>query len=212
MRATPDGGFGAALHGEARAAPLLPADIRPVATPLGFTLDADLPANRRLALRDLTLTLPAGTASLTGSVDLPSEALDLRLVIALAESGRFGGLLPAGLAWQGLRAEAGIGGTIGQPAIDLTAVPDGLATGLAQADAVLGPAPRLQVQAALPGPTLDATLDGAEGRFSARGSLAEPIALMPNCRCRGWRCSAPAPRGRWRRRFGRPASAPIRIC
>ena len=64
-----------------------------------------------------------------------------------------------------------------KPALDLTLVPDALTTGVAQADAVLGPAPRLAVKAALPGPSLDAVLEGAEGRLTAMGTLAEPIAL-----------------------------------
>ena len=177
VRATPDGGYGATLRGEARAAPLLPADIRPLAMPLGFTLDTDLPANRRLALRDLSLTLPAGTVTATGGVDLGTEALDLRLVLALVESRRFGALLPAGLAWTGVAAEARVTGTIAAPAIDMTAQPQGLATGVAQADAVLGPAPTLALKAALPGPILDAVVTGAEGRLAAKGTLAEPIAL-----------------------------------
>ena len=177
VRATPDGGFGATLRGEARAAPLLPADLRPLAMPLGFTLDTDLPANRRLALRDLSLTLPAGTVTATGGVDLGTEALDLRLVLALVESRKFGALLPAGLAWTGVAAEARVTGTIAAPAIDMTAQPQGLATGVAQADAVLGPAPTLALKAALPGPSLDAVVTGAEGRLAAKGTLAEPIAL-----------------------------------
>ncbi|MDB5372159.1 MAG: hypothetical protein JWP04_801, partial [Belnapia sp.] len=177
VRVSPDGGFGATLRGEARAGPLLPADLRPLAVPLGFALDADLPANRKLALRDLRLTLPAGTLAASGTADLGTEALALRLELELTDSGQFGPLLPAGLAWTGLRATAQVGGTIGAPAIDLTAVPAGFVTGVAQADAVLGPVPRLALKAALPGPTLDATLTGAEGRLAARGSLAEPIAL-----------------------------------
>lgn len=177
VRAMPDGGFGAELRGEARAAPLLPENIRALATRLNFALDADLPANRLLALRGLTLTLPAGTANATGTANLETEALDLRLALALEQSSRFGPLLPAGLAWQALRAEARVTGTMAEPAFALTAMPEGLATGVAQADAVLGPAPRLAVQGAMPGPTVDATLQGAEGRLAVRGSLAEPIAV-----------------------------------
>ncbi|MBL6456940.1 translocation/assembly module TamB domain-containing protein [Belnapia sp. T6] len=177
VRAAPDGAFGATLEGEARAAPLLPADLRPLAVPLGFRLDADLPADRRLALHGLGLTLPAGRLDATGTADLGTEALDLRLRLALAESARFGALLPAGLAWQGVAAEAHVTGTMAKPAVEMTATPAGLATGVAQADAVLGPAPRLALRGALPGPDFDASLDGAEGRFAARGNLAEPVRL-----------------------------------
>ncbi|SDD68830.1 translocation/assembly module TamB domain-containing protein [Belnapia rosea] len=177
VRATPEGRYGATLQGEARAGPLLPPDLRPLAVPLGFALEAELPPDQRLSLRQLDLTLPAGRLGASGTADLASEALDLRLDLALAESSRFGALLPAGLAWQGLRAEAHVTGTMAKPAIALTATPDALATGVAQADAVLGPAPRLVLQGALPGPAFDATLDGANGRLAAKGTLAEPIAL-----------------------------------
>lgn len=177
IRATPDGRYGANLQGEARAGPLLPEAIRPLAVPLGFSLDADLPPDQRLALRKLELTLPAGRLAAAGTVDLGSEALDLRLDLALAGSVRFGSLLPDGIAWQSLAAEAHVTGTMAKPAIALTATPEALATGVAQADAVLGPAPRLALNATLPGPAFDATLDAANGRLAARGNLAEPIAI-----------------------------------
>jgi translocation and assembly module TamB len=177
IRATPEGAYGATLQGEARAGPLLPENIRPLAIPLGFSLDADLPPDQRLALRKLELTLPAGRLAATGTADLRSEALDLRLDLALAESARFSPLLPAGLAWQGLAARAHVTGTMAKPAIALTATPDALATGVAQADAVLGPAPRLALNAALPGPAFEATLDAANGRLTAKGNVAEPIAV-----------------------------------
>ncbi|WP_043336021.1 translocation/assembly module TamB domain-containing protein [Belnapia moabensis] len=177
IRATPEGGYGATLQGEARAGPLLPETIRPLAIPLAFALDADLPPDQRLALRKLELTLPAGRLAATGSANLGTEALDLRLDLALAESARFAPLLPAGLAWQGLAAKAHVTGTMAKPAIVLTATPEALATGVPQADAVLGPAPRLALNAALPGPAFDATLDAANGRLTAKGNIAEPIAL-----------------------------------
>ncbi|MFC7477417.1 translocation/assembly module TamB domain-containing protein [Dankookia sp. GCM10030260] len=177
VRATPDGAFGATLKGEARASPFLPPEAAPLAVPAAFALDADLGADQRLALRDLTVTVPAGSLAATGTADLTTEALDLKATLALVESGRFGALLPPGLGWQAVDAQAAIGGTLAKPALDLTLRPAALRTGVAQADAVLGPAPRLALKAALPGPSLDAVLEGAEGRLTAVGSLAEPIAL-----------------------------------
>ena len=40
---------------------------------------------------------------------------------------------------------------------------------------MLGASPRLALRAALPGRTVDATLDGAEGKLAGQGNLAEPI-------------------------------------
>ena len=68
-------------------------------------------------------------------------------------------------------------GTLSRPAVALTAAPAGLATGVAQADAVLGPAPQLTLRGDLPGPQFDLTLQGAAATLAARGSLAEPIAV-----------------------------------
>ncbi|WP_149537566.1 translocation/assembly module TamB domain-containing protein [Siccirubricoccus phaeus] len=177
VRAAPDGALGATLSGEASAPAMLPPEAAPLATPLAFRLDADLAADQRLALRALELRAPAGQLSLTGTANLANEALDLRATLDVAESQRFAGLLPPGPAWQGLRAEAAIAGTIGAPSLDLTATPSGLATGQAPADAVLGPTPRLTLKASMPGPRLDLAVEGAEGRLAANGSLAEPIAL-----------------------------------
>ncbi|MCO6416453.1 translocation/assembly module TamB domain-containing protein [Siccirubricoccus sp. KC 17139] len=177
VRAAPDGALGATLSGEASAPAMLPPDAAPLATPLAFRLDADLAADQRLALRTLEVRAPAGQLGLAGTANLANEALDLRATLDLAESQRFVALLPPGPAWQGLRAEAAITGTMAAPSLDLTATPQGLATGQAPADAVLGPTPRLSLKAAMPGPRLDLALEGAEGRLAANGSLAEPIAL-----------------------------------
>jgi translocation and assembly module TamB len=40
---------------------------------------------------------------------------------------------------------------------------------------VLGPAPHLSLRSALPGPSLDAELVGAEGRLTAQGNLGDPL-------------------------------------
>jgi len=173
--ATPDGAYGARIDGEARAAPLLPADYAPLASPLEYALDADLSAQQRLSLRRLNLRTPAGTAAASGTADLESKALDLRLALNAVESRPFASLLPQGAAWTALRLDARIGGTMTAPTIEMEAMPDGLATGIAQADAVLGPAPQLSVRAAMPGPSLEAALVGAAGRLTAQGSLGDPL-------------------------------------
>ncbi len=177
VRAAPGGAVGATLRGEARAAPLLPPDLAKLAVPASFSLDADLAADRRLTLRALTLGVPAGRLTASGAANLATEALDLRLALDLAAADRFAPLLPAGLGWQGVRATALVTGTIARPEVSLEAMPDGLATGVAQANALLGPAPRLTLRAALPGPTLDARLEGAAASLTAQGSLAEPVAV-----------------------------------
>ncbi|MBK1657810.1 translocation/assembly module TamB domain-containing protein [Paracraurococcus ruber] len=177
VRALPDGRYGAQLAGEASAAPLLPPDLAPLAFPARFALDLDQPAAAPLALRSLRLEVPAGTAEASGTLDVPTETPDLTLRLSVAESARFAALLPPGIAWTRLGAEARVTGRLATPAVTLRARPEGLATGIAQADAVLGPTPTLALDAALPGPRLDARIEGAEGLLTAKGTLAEPIAL-----------------------------------
>jgi len=177
VRVRPDGAAGATLTGEARVAPFLPSEATALATPAAFALDADLGADKRVSLRDLTVTVPAGRLAVAGTADLGTEALDLKATLALLDSGRFGALLPPGLAWRAVNAQAAIGGTMAKPSLDLVLVPEALKTPVAPADAVLGPSPRLSLKAALPGPDLDAVLEGAQGRLTAAGTLAEPVAL-----------------------------------
>ncbi|MCB4821100.1 translocation/assembly module TamB domain-containing protein [Roseicella aerolata] len=177
VRALSDGSYGAQLTGDAGAAPLLPPDLGPLAFPARFSLDVDRPAEAPIALRGLTVETPAGSADATGTLDLAREAPDLTARLRLQDSARFAALLPPGFAWESVQAEARVTGRLATPELRLQARPQGFASGIPQLDAVLGPAPGLALDAALPGPRLDARLEGAEGRLIATGTLAEPIAL-----------------------------------
>lgn len=176
VRATADGNHGVRVQGRARAAaPLLPPDLASIVSPAEFSLDAASATDGPLALRSLRVSVPAGAATAAGTVQPASEALDLRLSLDLAEAGRFEPLLPPGAAWSGARATARLTGTLPEPVVELEATPEGLSTGVAPTDAVLGPSPRLALRAALPGPTLDATLDGRAGKLAVQATLAEPL-------------------------------------
>ena len=177
VRAAPDGAAGATLDGKARVKALLPPDAAPLAEEADFSLRADLGADRRVAVDRLVVRVPAGALSATGQANLSTEALDLRLALNLSEAERFRPLVPETVAWRAIGAEARIGGTFAEPSLDLQVRPDALSTGTPQADALLGPAPRITVRAALPGPRFDASLDGAAVAFTAKGSVAEAISV-----------------------------------
>ena len=177
VRAAPDGAAGADLDGSARLRALMPPDIAPLAEEVRFSLRADLGADRRVAVDRLDLRAPAGSLSATGRADLGTEAIDLRVGLDLQAAERFRPLVPETVEWRAVNADARIGGTLAEPSVDLQVRPDGLGTGVPQADALLGPAPRLALRAALPGPRFDGNLEGAAASLSARGSLAETIAL-----------------------------------
>jgi len=175
VRATPAGDYGATLEGEARLAPLLPPEAAGAGSPLRFALDADLDAAKHLALRDLTVTAPAGRVTASGSADLARESVDLAVKAELGASQALGALLPPGVAWRAVAAEAKITGTLGAPVFEAKVTPEGLATGQKQADALLGPAPVLTAKGRMPGPEVDAVLAGAQGRLTVTGNLGETL-------------------------------------
>ncbi len=177
VSATADGALGLSLAGEARAAPLLPADLAPLATPLGFDLAARLPADRRLALQRLRLTAPAGELQAEGSLELDSQATALRLTAQLPNATRFAALLPPGLGWSSLAAEAQVTGTLSAPRVVADILPQGLATGTPAADAALGPAPRLHLEAALLDQHVALRLAGAEATLDLSGLAGETLDL-----------------------------------
>jgi translocation and assembly module TamB len=177
IRAAADGSAGASLDGTARLRALLPPDTAPLAEEAAFSLQAGLGADRRVTVERLELRLPAATLSGTGQADLSTEALDFRVALDLPEAKRLRPLVPETLHWRSVSANAAIGGTFAQPSVDLQVRTDALGTGIAQADALLGPSPRLALRAALPGPSIDANLEGAAAGLSVRGSLAETLSL-----------------------------------
>ena len=169
LSATADGALGVRLGGEARAAPLLPAAVAELATPLGFEVAARLAPDRRLALEALDLHGAFGRLGASGTVDLGTEAMALQLNAALAEAARFRPLLPAGLDWTTLAATAQVRGTLRAPTMAAEVAPEGLATGIPQADAALGPAPRLHLDLALPDQRVALRLQGAAAWLEASG-------------------------------------------
>jgi translocation and assembly module TamB len=177
VRASPDGAAGAALDGTARLRALLPADVAPLAEEVAFTLRADLGKDQRVTVERVELRAPAATLSARGGADLSTETMAFEARLELPEAERFRPLVPETVHWRSVNADARIGGTFAEPSLDLQLRPEELGTGTPQADALLGPAPRLALRAALPGPRFDADLEGAAANLSARGSLAETIAL-----------------------------------
>jgi len=175
IRALANGAFGARLRGQVQAAPLLPVPNAAAAFPARFTLEADRPANGVLNIVELGVETPVGQVSATGTLDLAQEVPDLTLRLALGSSAPLGESLPQGLAWEALRAEMRVTGSFSAPQLRLEATPQGLATGIPQADAVLGYSPTLSGTAAPLSRQVDLVLQGAAGRLGVAGSLADPL-------------------------------------
>ncbi|GGG26971.1 hypothetical protein GCM10010964_13600 [Caldovatus sediminis] len=103
--------------------------------------------------------------------------LDLRVVFALAGSEPFDALLPIALSWRAVRAEARVTGGIGQPEVMLEAAAEGFDSAAAPLAALLGPAPRLRLAAALPETVRELRLDGAQAAFEADGRVGDRLDL-----------------------------------
>lgn len=164
-------------EGPVQAAALAPEALRPLLEGLSLALDATVADDGAVALGPTRATAAAGVLDVQGTA-FPAPALAVTLV--LADSARFGTLLPEGVAWAALALRGRVAG----PAwADITAegalAPDALATGQAVADTLLGPAPRLEFRLrpdlrgsrlALDGAALDATVEGDLGEaLDARG-------------------------------------------
>ncbi|MGK7870538.1 translocation/assembly module TamB domain-containing protein [Falsiroseomonas sp. E2-1-a20] len=175
IRALADGAFGARLRGQVQAAPLLPVPQPGAFFPATFTLDADRPADGVLTITQLEVRTPVGQASVTGTVDLAREVPDLTLRLALGASAPIDAVLPEGMAWESLRGELRVTGSFSAPQLQLQATPQGLATGIVQADAVLGNSPTLSGTAAPASRQVDLAVRGEAGRLAVTGSLAEPL-------------------------------------
>jgi translocation and assembly module TamB len=178
VRAGADGSAGADITGRVTAAPLLPAELAPLATPLELALDAALSggADRRVTLRRLRAALPAGAAEARGTFDLATEAMDLHLDLALVESARFAAVLPGGtIDWSGLRGEARLTGTLTWPRIALDAEAEGFGSAIAPLAAALGPTPHLHLEAEAPAEIRTLRLTGAEATLTASGSVRERL-------------------------------------
>ncbi|WP_207537485.1 translocation/assembly module TamB domain-containing protein [Sabulicella rubraurantiaca] len=158
--------------GPVEGAAFLPENLRP------------LVAGSRIAVRlrheDAgTLTLfPSTVEAAFGTVRVEGRALpelDLAVSLALAGSDRFAGLVPQGIAFTALAADARVSGPTSRPLVEGTAVPQGLATGVEAADTLLGPTPRLafRVTPDLAGTRLEVA--GAALTALVEGDLGETL-------------------------------------
>ena len=177
VSATSEGALSARLQGQVRIARLLPEAVAPLASPLRFSLDAALSASRQVALHELTVDTPGGQARVNGSLDLATEAAELRASLSLPAATTFGPLIPAGLGWSGASATAQLSGTLARPRIAAEASLAGATTGAPAVDAALGPTPTLHLDLTLPEQRLSLRVQGAEARLEASGSAGEALDL-----------------------------------
>jgi len=110
----PGGGATAALDADLAAAPLPRLPL-----PLRARLDAALPPEGPLALSRLSLAAPGAEAEASGEIALDTLAARLSLRLSAAAATPFAALLPEGLSWAGLSAEAELDGPLADPALCL---------------------------------------------------------------------------------------------
>jgi translocation and assembly module TamB len=170
--------LGADLAGEVEIAGLLPPDLAPLAGPVQLALDAARQPDGRFALRRLRAAGTPGTIEASGDLDLEAQGNALTLRAALAASDLFAPLLPEGApAWESALLEGNLAGALAAPQVVLTLAPERFRTGIAPADALIGPAPRLALRGAAPDRIEALTLTGQALTAEASGRVGETLDL-----------------------------------
>jgi translocation and assembly module TamB len=170
--------LGAELNGRIEAGALLPA---PLAGPLEVVLEAGAMPDGAIDVRRLSLAGAIGQVQASGRI--AEQRMALRVQASLPDSATLGALLPAETAgWAALQANATLEGALAAPRVQLTLAPEGFRSGIAPLAALLGPAPRLTLDATSPdrierlhlaGAALTATLQGRAGAELDLGFDAE---------------------------------------
>lgn len=176
VQAGTDGAAALALQGNASAAPLLPPDVAPLATPIQFTLDAGRAADGAMTLRRATVTAPAAEVEARGGMSA-AGIVTANGTLALRESGRFGTLVPEGFGWDAIRAQFSAQGPAAGPSLRLEVVPEALRMAPEQLTAALGASPRLTLATQGVERIESLVLDGAALRITASGRVMEPLDL-----------------------------------
>lgn len=166
-------------HGPLRPAGLLPPALRPLAEEVALELDATVTDAGAVALAPSRAAVPAGEVRAEGAA-FPAPALAVTVLVA--DPAPLAGLLPAELRFAALALQGRLTGPSWDDMAAAGALAaEGLATGIAAADTLLGPAPRLEfhlrpdlrgTRLALEGAALDARLEGDLGETLAAHGTA----------------------------------------
>lgn len=175
VSAAADGAASARIDLRASAAPLLPAELRGAAMPAEVSLDAAIDAARRVTLRRLALSVPAGDATAQGSADLAAETFDITARVALRGSEAFGTLVPPVARWSALAIDARATGAMRAPRLELDATAQDFGSDTPALAAALGETPRVTLRAALPTRIESLAIDGAALRVTAEGDVGETL-------------------------------------
>ncbi|MFL1464296.1 translocation/assembly module TamB domain-containing protein [Roseococcus sp. DSY-14] len=165
-------------RGPLRPGGMLPDTLRPLAAEVALELDATVTDAGAVRLGPSRAAVPAGEVRAEGDA-FPAPALAVTALVT--DPTPLAALLPEGLRFGALALRGRLAGpSWAEAAAEGALAPDGLATGIAAADALLGPAPRLEFRLrpdlrgsrlALEGAALDATLEGDLGEsLAARGT------------------------------------------
>ena len=170
---SPTGGMAITIGGHAIPGPLVPAEFRVLAERISIDAGVARTAAGGVTMERLALAMPALRATASGTLDT-SQVLRGNFSLQAAGPATFGAWLPPGITWRALGAEGGIGGTLTAPELTLAVLAEA-PRGLGAADALLGDALRLAVEATAF--RIDARLEGARLRASLAGPIAAPLDL-----------------------------------
>jgi translocation and assembly module TamB len=167
--------YSARIEGRVDASGFLEPPLAALAGPLDVTLDAARGADGLVALRALRLAGRAGTIAAEGTLDPDRDRNALALRADLAASTAFGTLVPDAAAWESLRAEARLTGSLAAPRIAADLAPEGFRSSIPQVAALLGAAPRVTLRAALPDRIERVELTGQALRAEAQGRVGDTL-------------------------------------
>ncbi len=162
--------LGADLTGRVDGSGLLEAPLAALAGPLEVALRAGRMPDGAVDLAALRLAGRAGVLEASGRLLPDGGTISAEARLALPASDIFAPLLAgAPLSWTSLEATVKAEGPLATPTLDVTLAPEGFATSIAPAAALLGPAPRASLRATLPDRIALLTLRGAALQAEASG-------------------------------------------
>ncbi len=168
--------LGAELRGTADASAFLEGPLAGLAGPLSLVLDASRGPDGAIALRALRVDGAAGQIAASGRIAGDMMDSDLQVQAALAGSATFSALLPEGIAgWEGLDLRGTVTGPLSAPQVDATLAARGFTSTHPQLATLLGPTPRVALQAAAPDRISQLTIEGAAIRAEASGLVGEVL-------------------------------------
>ncbi len=169
--------FALVTEGRVEAMGLLPPEVAGLVGPLDLRLDAARLPDGLLDVRALHISGQPGIVQAEGRLDTAGDRSALKLHAALPPSSVFAGMLPDAVGWDALEAAAEITGPLATPQVAATLLPSGFRSAIAPVAALLGPTPRITLNATAPDRIGLLSLAGQAIQAEVSGAVGDPLDL-----------------------------------